>query len=71
MYIPEHFLQKDVETALDLISTEPFGMLVSFDDGAPMISHIPFVILEREPQLILAAGRLIGSALSLSLCSSP
>lgn len=55
MYIPAHFLQQDVEAALDLISSEPFGMLVSIANGSPMISHIPFIIMERKPELILAA----------------
>lgn len=55
MYIPAHFLQQDVEAALKLIASEPFGMLLSTVDGAPMISHIPFVIAQRKPELILAA----------------
>jgi len=55
MYIPAHFLQQDVRAALELIQAGPFGMLVSTIDGVPVISHIPFVIARRKPELILAA----------------
>jgi transcriptional regulator len=55
MYIPAHFLQQDREAALDLMAREPFALLVSTAGGAPMISHIPIVVTEREPELILAA----------------
>jgi len=55
MYIPAHFLQKDVRAALELIQAQPFGMLLSVAEGAPMISHIPFTIARREPVLVLAA----------------
>ncbi|MDP9025790.1 MAG: FMN-binding negative transcriptional regulator [Candidatus Eremiobacteraeota bacterium] len=55
MYIPAHFLQQDVLAALELIEAEPFGMLLSVADGAPMISHIPFTIARRGPEPVLAA----------------
>ncbi|MFN2527373.1 MAG: FMN-binding negative transcriptional regulator [Candidatus Baltobacteraceae bacterium] len=55
MYIPAHFLQQDVRAALELIEAQPFGMLLSVADGTPMISHIPFTIARREPELVLTA----------------
>ena len=55
MYIPAPFLQQDLGVALELIQAQPFAMLVSIAGGAPAITHVPFVIVQREPALILAA----------------
>ena len=55
MYIPAQFLQQDVDVALKLIAAEPFGMLISTVEGMPVVSHIPFVIAESEPELVLVA----------------
>lgn len=44
MYIPEPFAVTDRAVLFDLIEREPFGVLVSMADGAPVASHIPFVL---------------------------
>jgi transcriptional regulator len=44
MYIPAPFAVTDRAVLFDLIEREPFGVLVSIDDGVPVASHIPFVL---------------------------
>ena len=40
---------------LHFLRSEPFGMLVSDEGGAPVATHVPFVVLQTEPQLVLGA----------------
>jgi len=44
MYVPKPFAETDRETLFDLIEAHPFGLLVTAADGAPVGSHIPFVL---------------------------
>ena len=43
MYIPEHFKETNSERISDLIRGNSFGMLVTAPDGAPFVSHLPFI----------------------------
>lgn len=43
MYIPEHFKETNPERISALIEGYPFGMLVTAPDGAPFVSHLPFL----------------------------
>lgn len=43
MYIPEHFKETNSERISALIQANSFGMLVTAPDGAPFVSHLPFI----------------------------
>lgn len=56
MYIPEHFKETNQERISALIEGYPFGMLVTAPDGAPFVSHLPF-LFERSAG---SQGKLLG-----------
>lgn len=56
MYIPEHFKETNPERISTLIEGYPFGMLVTAPDGAPFVSHLPF-LFERSAG---SQGKLLG-----------
>jgi transcriptional regulator len=43
MYIPDHFKEENSDRISTLIDKNSFGMLVTTIDGAPFISHLPFI----------------------------
>jgi len=43
MYIPKHFKETNSERISALIESNSFGMLVTAPDGAPFVSHLPFI----------------------------
>lgn len=43
MYIPEHFKETNSERISALIEGNSFGMLITAPDGAPFVSHLPFI----------------------------
>jgi len=49
MYVPRHFAVEDRSQILAFIRSHPFGLLVSCEDGVPMATHVPFVVLDEEP----------------------
>lgn len=54
MYTPKDFTIADPRVAAALIRREPFGALISIVDGDPMITHVPFSIVQLEPTLRLS-----------------
>lgn len=56
MYNPEHFKETNPERIAALITSHPFGMLVTAPDGVPYVSHLPFLF---EPS-VNAQGKLLG-----------
>lgn len=56
MYIPEHFKETNPERIAALIEGHPFGMLVTTPEGAPFVSHLPF-LFERSTG---SQGKLLG-----------
>ena len=44
MYIPKPFAETDRDTLHDLIDAHAFGLLLTVEGGAPVGSHIPFVL---------------------------
>jgi len=56
VYIPEHFQENDRHRLRRLIDGHPFGLLISVRDGAPFISHLPF-LFDAD---VGALGRLTG-----------
>lgn len=55
MYVPKHFSVEDRKAVLRFLRSEPFGVLVSNEGGMPVATHVPFVVLQTEPQLVLGA----------------
>jgi transcriptional regulator len=43
MYTPKHFEQTSASTLWDFIAEHAFGTLLAIVDGAPMLSHLPFL----------------------------
>jgi len=43
MYIPDHFKEVNQQRISSLIEEYPFGMLITVPNGAPFISHLPFL----------------------------
>ena len=43
MYTPKHFEQTSAGTLWDFIGEHAFGTLLTVVDGAPMLSHLPFL----------------------------
>jgi transcriptional regulator len=43
MYVPKKFKESDPIRLNELISSYPFGSLITFDNGRPFASHIPFI----------------------------
>lgn len=47
MYAPEYFEVTDPNELWEFVSAHPFGMLLSNgNDGFPIVSHLPFVLLD-------------------------
>lgn len=56
MYIPEHFKETDPERIISLVEDHPFGMMVTVHEGAPFVSHLPFLLDSSAAR----KGRLLG-----------
>jgi transcriptional regulator len=50
MYVPDSYRAPNPEAAVEIIAANPWAVLVSCTDEAPLASHIP-VILDREREL--------------------
>jgi transcriptional regulator len=44
MYVPPHFAETDLTKLHDFIERHSFGLLVSQLDGAPFVTHLPFLL---------------------------
>jgi transcriptional regulator len=51
MYTPPFSAVDDVAWAVDLIGEYPFGMLVSFSEGSPQVTHLPMLADVRDGEL--------------------
>jgi transcriptional regulator len=47
MYIPDHFVESDLNRLHEFIEQNSFGVLVSQVDGSPFATHLP-LLLERD-----------------------
>src|SRR5262245_30621415 len=57
MYVPEHFVERDLAAAHALVRARPFALLTSARPGeAPLASHIPLLLDEKSGE----HGMLIG-----------
>lgn len=79
MYVPKHFAVSDRDALIAFIEREPFGIVVSVDSRVPVASHVPIVVLQREPQLVLGLHvakanpqwRTIDAAQALAIFNGP
>jgi transcriptional regulator len=53
MYIPNHFLQEDKSQVIGFMKQYSFATIISFQDSLPVATHLPFVIEERDEDIIL------------------
>lgn len=53
MYVPEWFLIEDQGTVLKTIRNHSFATLVSSLDGVPFATHLPIVMAQEEPLVLL------------------
>ena len=43
MYLPQQFTENNREKIIDLVNSNPFGMLIANDQKIPSVSHFPFL----------------------------
>jgi transcriptional regulator len=43
LYTPKPFVERDARRLAAFLENHPFGTLISVDEGAPIISHVPFL----------------------------
>lgn len=55
MYIPKHFLVEDQSQVVRFMKEYSFATIVSMQENKPVATHLPFVIEEREDNLVLIA----------------
>jgi len=55
MYIPKHFSNTDRESILEFIRKYSFGLLVTAEDNIPEATHLPFLIEERDGEVIITS----------------
>ncbi|MBW4889690.1 FMN-binding negative transcriptional regulator [Mucilaginibacter sp. HMF5004] len=55
MYIPKHFQNTDNASILEFIRKYSFGTLITSQDNIPVATHLPFLVEERDGELILVS----------------
>jgi transcriptional regulator len=55
MYIPKHFEQTDKTKSIAFMQAFNFALLISVKDELPIATHLPFVIEERNNEIILTS----------------
>ena len=53
MYIPKCFEQADKSKSIAFMQAYNFAVIISVNDGLPIATHLPFVITEKEDNIIL------------------
>lgn len=53
MYIPKYFKQNDRKKSIAFMNAYNFAIVVSTKDELPLATHLPFVIEERENEIVL------------------
>lgn len=53
MYTPVHFRPESIEAVQAFVKENSFAILVSYQDGKPIASHIPLLLVEREDKQVL------------------
>ncbi|MDB5227369.1 MAG: FMN-binding negative transcriptional regulator [Bacteroidota bacterium] len=55
MYIPKHFEQNDHKKSIAFMQAYNFAVVVSIKENIPIATHLPFIIEERNKDLVLIA----------------
>lgn len=55
MYIPKHFQNTDKESILEFIRKYSFGLLVTAQDNIPEATHLPFLIEQRDSEVVITS----------------
>ncbi|MCC6583771.1 MAG: FMN-binding negative transcriptional regulator [Chitinophagales bacterium] len=53
MYIPKHFKQNDRKKSIAFMNAYNFAIVISAKNELPLATHLPFVIEERENEIVL------------------
>ena len=53
MYIPKHFEQKDRKKSIAFMNAYNFAIVISVKEDIPIATHLPFVVEERENEIVL------------------
>ncbi|MCB9073201.1 MAG: FMN-binding negative transcriptional regulator [Bdellovibrionaceae bacterium] len=61
LYVPPYFLSEDWQETKALAQSYPFATLISYSDGEPYISHLPFAIKELENSCTFVAHMAAGN----------
>ncbi len=79
MYIPKQYLGEDRKDAIAFMKRFNFASMVTVIDDVPVATHLPFVVSEREDQIIISShlakanehGKHINSKENLIIFSEP
>ena len=55
MYIPKYYVGKDQKEAIAFMQRFNFGLITTSTNEAPVATHLPFVISERDDKIILSS----------------
>ena len=53
MYIPKAFLNTDQFEILSFIKKYSFGTIITVDEGKPIATHLPFLVVEQDEKMFL------------------
>lgn len=72
MYIPKHFSQADSGKLLAFIRQYNFGIVVNTDtDGTPVATHLPFIIEQRNEEVVLVSHMALANKQWQTFSGSP
>jgi transcriptional regulator len=55
MYIPKHFEEKDKSKLIKFMREFNFAVLINYSKNKPWATHLPFIVLEEDNEIILKA----------------
>jgi transcriptional regulator len=55
MYTPKHFQITDVQECIAFMRKYSFATIITITDGLPTATHLPFVVEERNGQIVLTS----------------
>ena len=53
MYIPKAFLTTDQSEIISFIKKYSFGTIITVDEGKPIATHLPFLVVEQDEKMFL------------------
>ncbi len=55
MYIPKHYNGKDKQESIAFMKRFNFGTIITSIDNIPFATHLPFIIAERDNEIIISS----------------